>query len=245
MKISAVLFCTKNEKRTDVISRKHGINSSYPCWYINCEVVCGYLFQATSFGAFILYRERKKTMSHDKIVNPIDDEVLTNNFPVSIVMQHRLIENNIWQAEQWEVEAVVAGGNETTGDIPERSVSRIGSIEEKYIWVNYQINLFADEAESYYFNIISDTPFVFVVCRDEEGDGELIPFSVSVNYDEAASYMELDDHVFQVPMPAEIYRWVEAFVVNNYVPVKKKKRKLENWKDNQQKPNYELNKVIH
>jgi len=184
-------------------------------------------------------------MSQDKIANPIGDEVLANKFPVSIVMQHRIIENNIWQTEQWEVEAVIAGAKEATGNIPERKVSRIGSADEKFVWINYQINLFTDEAESYYFNIISDTPFVFVVCRDEEGDGELIPFSVSVNYDEAASYMELDDHVFQVPMPAEIYRWLEAFVVNNYVPVKKKKRKLENWKGKQQKANNEPNKVVH
>ncbi|MDH5659494.1 MAG: DUF3305 domain-containing protein [Gammaproteobacteria bacterium] len=186
-------------------------------------------------------------MKQDETNTNNTGETLTTSFPVSIIMQHRLIENNIWQAEQWEVEAVIAGGNSTSEDIPERTISRIGSDEEKYVWTNYQINLFADEAESYYFNIISDTPFVFVVCRDEEGNGELIPFNTSVNYDEAASYMELDDHVFQVPMPAEIYRWVEAFVVNNYVPVKKKKRKLENWKDNQQKPDHESNqnKVTH
>ena len=188
-------------------------------------------------------------MKQDKSENKTVDKTLTYSFPVSVVMQHRVIENNIWQADQWEVEAVIAGGNDATDNIPERTVSRIGSTEEKYMWVNYQINLFADESESYYFNIISDTPFVFVVCRDEEGDGELIPFNVSVNYDEAASYMELDDHVFQVPMPAEIYRWVEAFVVNNYVPVKKKKRKLENWKGNQKKPSQDfsqkLNKVTH
>jgi len=179
-------------------------------------------------------------MKQDKTEHAVVDKTQAVLFPVSIVMQHRLIENNIWQAEQWEVEAVIAGGNDTTNNIPERRVSRIGSEEEKYIWVNYQISLFVDEAESYYFNIISDTPFVFVVCRDEEGDGELIPFNVSVNYDEAASYMELDDHVFQVPMPPEIYRWLEAFVVNNYVPVKKKKRKLENWKES-----HKENKVTH
>jgi len=180
-------------------------------------------------------------MNNDKTENHIHDESLTTSFPVSIVMQHRVIENNIWQAEQWEVEAVIAGSHGATGYIPERTVSRIGSAEEKYTWVNYQINLFADEAESYYFNIISDTPFVFVVCRDEEGDGELLPFKVSVNYDEAASYMELDDQVFQVAMPPEIYRWLEDFVVNNYIPVKKKKRKLENWKESGSKEN----RVMH
>ena len=64
-------------------------------------------------------------MNQDKTKNHIVDETLTTSFPVSIIMQHRLIENNVWQAEQWEVEAVIAGGNETAGDAPERTISRI------------------------------------------------------------------------------------------------------------------------
>lgn len=173
-------------------------------------------------------------MSSEKTSEQSENNSLVSNFPVSIVMQHRIIENNVWLAEQWEAEAVIAGGSNADA-IPEKTVSRIGSDEEKYIWINYQINLFADEAESYYFNIISDSPSVFVVCRDEEEDGELVPFKVSVNYDEASSFLELEEQVFKVPMPAEIYRWVEAFVVNNYVPVKRKKRKLEDWKGNHKK----------
>lgn len=168
------------------------------------------------------------------MIDKLEKVVLIESFAVSIVMQHRRIENNIWLSDQWEVEAVVAGG-EIDSLEPERTISRIGTDNEKYIWSNYQICLYKDEVESYYFNIISNTPFVFVVCRDEEGDGELKPFNVSVNYDEAASYMELDDEVFQVPMPPEIYRWLEGFVVNNYIPVKKKKRKLENWKQGNNK----------
>ena len=175
-------------------------------------------------------------MSSEKTSEQSDNNSLVSNFPVSIVMQHRIIENNVWLAEQWEAEAVIAGGS-NADEIPEKTVSRIGKDEKKYIWANYQINLFADEAESYYFNIISDNPCVFVVCRDEEEDGELVPFKVSVNYDEASSFLELEEQVFKVPMPAEIYRWVEAFVVNNYVPVKRKKRKLEDWKGNHKKQN--------
>jgi Protein of unknown function (DUF3305) len=161
----------------------------------------------------------------------IKDELphIEQEFPVSIVMQHRTIENNIWLAEQWEVEAVIAGGgsNET---IPIKTISRMGKDEEKYIWKNYRITLYSEEVESYYFNIISDTPCVFVVCQEEEDDDELVPFKISVNYDEASSFLELEEQVFQVPMPAEIYLWVEEFVVNNYVPVKRKKRKREDWK---------------
>ena len=167
----------------------------------------------------------------NKITNK---DFFQDSFPVSVVMEHSRVENNIWISDKWDVEAIIAGG-ENTGAAPKRNISRIGEDEEKYIWSNYQINLYKDEAESYYFNIISETPFVFVFCRDEENDGQLRPFNVSVNYDEAASYMELDDQVFQVPMPPEIYRWLEAYVVNNYVPLKKKKRKRVNWNDDDKK----------
>lgn len=163
--------------------------------------------------------------------------LLVDNFPVSIVMQHNRIKNNIWISDKWDVSGVIAGDKATGGE-PEQSISRIGADGEIFIWSNYQISLFKDEAESYYFNIISETPYVFVVCREEEYDSQLTPFKVSVNYDEAASYMELNDHVFQVPMPPEIYRWLEGYVINNYIPVKRKKRKLENWKGETKRINH-------
>ncbi|MDH5424712.1 MAG: DUF3305 domain-containing protein [Gammaproteobacteria bacterium] len=167
----------------------------------------------------------------------VDDIALVEKFPVSIIMQHRTIENNIWVSEKWEVEAVVAGGGTADAE-PERGILRIGAGDKKYIWSNYQISLFKDEAESYYFNIISDTPFVFVVCEDEEGNGELKPSTVSVNYDEAGSNLEVDNEVFQVPMPAEIYKWLEAFVLKHYAPEKRKKRKRVDWKEDTNKANH-------
>jgi hypothetical protein len=42
--------------------------------------------------------------------------------------------------------------------------------------------------------------------------------------------MEVEEDVFSVPMPAEIYRWVENFVLQHYVPERRKKRKREDWK---------------
>ena len=32
-----------------------------------------------------------------------------------------------------------------------------------------------------------------------------------------------------IDVPAEIYRWTEAFVIANYFPEKKRKRKLRDW----------------
>jgi len=39
-----------------------------------------------------------------------------------------------------------------------------------------------------------------------------------------------------VPIPPELYRWAEAYVLTHYVAVKKTKRKLSNWRDPQAPP---------
>ena len=43
--------------------------------------------------------------------------------------------------------------------------------------------------------------------------------------------MEADEVVESVAMPAELYRWVEQYVLENYLPEKRKKRKRDNWKE--------------
>ena len=84
---------------------------------------------------------------------------------------------------------------------------------------------------------MSDNPQAFVICRNEEEVNDQIqPFLVTLSSDEANSYMEVDELVYSVKMPAELYRWVEQFVLEYYIPVKKKKRKRINWKDTNEKP---------
>jgi hypothetical protein len=41
--------------------------------------------------------------------------------------------------------------------------------------------------------------------------------------------METDDRVYSVPMPEQVHQQVERFVVENYVPEQKKKRKRQQW----------------
>ena len=44
------------------------------------------------------------------------------------------------------------------------------------------------------------------------------------------AYQEGDDLVYSVPIPAELYRWLEAYVIEHYAPVKRIKRKRKDWK---------------
>lgn len=105
---------------------------------------------------------------------------------------------------------------------------------EQFLWTGFAIELHRDAAESYYFNLMGEKPSVFVISRLERG--RLQPFLVTCSYDEADSYMEVDEAVAAVAMPPEIYRSCEAFVLAYYVPEKRRKRKRNNWKQDPTRP---------
>ena len=123
---------------------------------------------------------------------------------------------------------IVAGAAAGDGRIQARRI-RSAESGDQYLWSELPIRLYVDQAESYYCNLMGEKPGAFVISRPSQ-DGRLEPFLVTLSYDEAAGYMEVDDRVDAVSMPPEVYRWVEAFVLEHYVPERKQKRKRENWK---------------
>ncbi len=69
------------------------------------------------------------------------------------------------------------------------------------------------------------------MVADIDEESQPVPFLVTLSFDEAHAYLEGDQEVYAVDIPPELYRWSEAFVLSHYVPQKKRKRKLDNWKD--------------
>ena len=55
------------------------------------------------------------------------------------------------------------------------------------------------------------------------------PKNVVALFDEAHAYLEGEDEIYAVDVPPELYLWAEAFVIANYFPEKKRKRKLRDW----------------
>jgi hypothetical protein len=165
--------------------------------------------------------------NHESLSNPGD----IGKFPVSVLMRYQLTPNNVWSNGQWDVSGVVVGeiGEKFGGD---KQVIRNDTRNREYLCAGLTVELYKDDAESYYHNLMSDDPKAFVVCRtDETDDNQCEPFLVTLSYGEATSYMEVDELVYSVAMPPELYRWVEQFVLEHYVPEKKRKRRRENWKD--------------
>ena len=157
-------------------------------------------------------------------------EAPRSEFPVSIVMERDRMNVGQWQLPRWRLLGFLAGE-----EFAEAGRQRIHSQEgrEQYLISGFRLRLYRDSAESYWYNLVGHRPSLFLVCRAEE-DGALSPFVVTANYDEAGAYMEADDAVFSAPIPPEIYRWIEAFVLDNYRPQEKKQRKRKNWAEESQ-----------
>lgn len=157
--------------------------------------------------------------------SPTDTE-----FPVSIVMERRLRRRAQWHFVEWKAIGVLTG-QEHLSDNCRRRVIHEDEECQRVLWTGFVIRLVKDGAESYWSNLMAEQPSLFVVGRRDEDADEPKPFLVTVNYDAIIGYQEVDDDVYRLPLPQEIYQWVERYVVNNYVPKQVKKRKRTNWSE--------------
>lgn len=98
-----------------------------------------------------------------------------------------------------------------------------------YHWHGLVIRAHKKCCESYYQNLRSDTPKLFVICRLDE-NRIMQPIRITVDCDESTAHMEADDTVFFHPMPRSVVSWLENFVVEFYCPEPRRKRERQDWK---------------
>lgn len=165
---------------------------------------------------------------HDELSQPLPTE-----FPVVVLMQRQPSTVSQWSDYQWQAIGVMAMTDDSETDDQGKLVRSEGDVVQ-ILYGGFSIQLYADSCESYYFNLISQTPRCYVIARGNE-DNVPVPFLVSMSFDEAHAYLETDEEVYAVDVPPELYRWTEAFVLQHYSPQQRKKRKRDNWKSNDAK----------
>lgn len=149
-------------------------------------------------------------------------------FPVAILIERVPLANR-WVSEQWRVAAVLPDAGP---DAPPRKVVDDAERTQWHV-TGHAIELNLTESEGYYLNVSSPEPKVFVMWRSAEADGiaadddaaemKLRPHSVTVSYNEAGRLLDGGEHVDAVPMPPEIFAWLEPFVIEHYKPEPKRK----------------------
>lgn len=141
---------------------------------------------------------------------------------VAVVMA-REAQPNRWEDWRFSVAEVVLdeGG---FGDAPR--VLRDDGKRRQSLYPGFALTLFADEGEGYYLNLSSGAPVWFVMWRvDDEDPSEARPAAVSLSYNEAGRWLDAQERVDNVPLPAELVAWLQDFTDAHYRPEPKKRKR--------------------
>jgi len=159
------------------------------------------------------------------------------SLPVTVLMERHVVARRFWSVPTWKLHGVVTGEgvrHEGAGGTKVRDTADGG---ELWSWSGYRTTLYKDACERYWHALIGDKPLVYVVCRESpDADAALEPLVVTVDYDEATAFAETDELVLSAPIPGDLYRYMEAFVLEHYRPEKVEKRKRRNWSAEGGKP---------
>lgn len=138
-----------------------------------------------------------------------------DRIPIAVLTAREGVHDNPWITERWKVIGVVAG--EALGTKRARRCVRSTPDAAQYLWTGFTLHLSPAEADSYYYNLIGDNPSVYVYAQRDDS-GEPVPRQVSLDYIEAMALSESGNDSYAVPMPPEVYRIVEQFVLEHYEP---------------------------
>ena len=152
------------------------------------------------------------------------------SIPVAVVLERAMDHSKKWVLPQWRLFAIVTG--EHIRQHHQKVLIHQDEIRSRFYWGGMVLHLYKDGSEGYWYNLLSKTPYLFVICDGEEGEMEIDPGFVTANQDEATGYMESDRMVLSIAMPAEIRDILERYVISHYFPRQKKKRKRQNWAEN-------------
>ena len=141
---------------------------------------------------------------------------------VAVVME-REARPNRWEDWRHSIADVVLdeGGFGT-----EPVVLRDDGTVRRTLYPGFTIALFRDEGEGYHLNLSSGAPAWFVVWRaDDEDPSRAWPETVSVSYNEAGRWLDAQEHVEQLAMPADAIAWLQTYTEANYRPEPKQRRR--------------------
>ncbi len=148
---------------------------------------------------------------------------------VSVILRREIDRTKRWGYPTWSVEGILTG--EETGQSGEHMSGSDSEDSVTSFHDGLLLELFKDGSEGYWYNLLSEEPYLFVVCEGEQSAMQIEPVFVTANQDEATGHLESDDIVLPVVMPESIRDLLERYVVNHYEPAIRKKRKRRDWLD--------------
>ncbi len=153
------------------------------------------------------------------------------HFSATVLLEKRKVQRKFWHSHSWYLDTV-AIGDAVCKAAKGGELAYTKSTGDVFRWSGFQVTLYKDACERYWHALISDEPKIYVVCRDSDAECEphdVTPLCITLDYDEALAFAETDDLTLSAPIPPQLYRYMEDFVLAHYRPVPFKKRKRRNW----------------
>jgi len=141
---------------------------------------------------------------------------------VAVVIE-REAQPNRWEDWRFRIAEVVAddGGFGTAA-----RVLRDDGKRQRTLFPGFTLELFRDECEGYYLNLSSGAPVWFVMWRLAEDDpSRAVPQTVSLSYHEAGRWLDAQERVDNVPLPADLMAWLQAYTTKHHRPEVKQRRR--------------------
>jgi hypothetical protein len=105
-------------------------------------------------------------------------------------------------------------------------VLRDDGTRQRTLHPGFTFELFRDEAEGYYLNLSSGAPVWFVMWRiDDDDPSRARAQTVSLSYTEAGRWLDAQERVDNVPLPADLVAWLQAYTDAHYRPEPKQRRR--------------------
>ena len=146
---------------------------------------------------------------------------------VAVVIE-REKQPNRWEEWRFRIAEVVAHEG-AFGSAPR--MLRDDGRRAQWLHPGFTLELFADEGEGYYLNLSSGAPVWFVMWRvDDEDPSQARPEAVSLSYHEAGRWLDAQERVDNVPLPADLRQWLQAFTDEHYRPEPKRRQRPESFK---------------
>lgn len=106
----------------------------------------------------------------------------------------------------------------------------------RWLYPGFTVALYRDECEGYHLNLTSGSPVWFVVWRIGETDPPVAtPEIVSVSYNEAGRWLDAQERVDNLPLPADTAAWLQAYTDEHYRPEPKQRRRPASFKPPEQR----------
>jgi len=147
---------------------------------------------------------------------------------VAVLMRREPVQGPMarWQPWRWTLAEVVP---HEPGFGQQPRCLRESEHDALWLYPDWTVELFPDDAEGYWLNATSPEPAFFVLWRlSEPEDGSppmAVPQAVSLSYHDAGRWLDAQETVETAPASPDLVTWIHEFAEQHFVPEPKRRQR--------------------